>query len=203
MVDAGGDIEAAHVVDHQRHGQRAQAVGDGGQHLRVGPQLRMQAGVGQARRQGEEIVERRAAGEVGSGPAAVAKAGGAHAAFAQAFERLGRVAPHDDDAAQVGIPVQRVEQQREVVAVRARMHQHAMRQAQPRQQRLVLRRERLGWRVAAVGGERIARVGPEEMGVAIPAAGAHCASRCGSANAGEAPSGSGISCAFSVIATIV
>ena len=42
----------------------------------------------------------------------------------------------------------------------------------------------------------------EQMGMAVPAR-AHCRVACGSANAGGTPSGSGISCAFSVIATIV
>jgi hypothetical protein len=113
-----------------------------------------------------------------------------------------RVLARDDDAAQVRTRRKRMQEQTEVVAIGTRVHQHAAGQAQLCQQGDVLRFDRLRRCVAPVCCQRIAVVGPEQMGVTIPAAG-HDGMCWGSGNAGRTPSGSGISCVLSVMATIV
>jgi hypothetical protein len=140
--------------------QVAQARRDLGQSPAVGPELRMQAGGRQARGEGDEVIERGAASEVRAGTAAMAEAHGAHTSIAQAVKRGQCSRSHHDHAAQISVLRQRMKEQGEVVAVGARMHENAMRQPEPRQQREVLRLQRLGRCVATVGCQREPVVGP-------------------------------------------
>ena len=108
---AGLQVEAAHVVDDHRHRQRAEGVGDGGQGGGVGPQLGMQAGIGQRGRQRQQVGQAGTAGKVAARAAAVAEARRAHAACVQALQR-GQVAGPGDDHAAPGRPFgQGVQQQ--------------------------------------------------------------------------------------------
>ena len=78
IIDAGIDVKAAHMVDHQRKRQAPQRGSDVGQYLAISPQLGVQAGFGQRRSHRLQIFERCAAGEICAGPRALAKARRAH-----------------------------------------------------------------------------------------------------------------------------
>ncbi|MNR31746.1 hypothetical protein D3C85_1492790 [compost metagenome] len=95
-----------------------------------------------------------------------------------------------------------------VFAIGAGLHQHAVAQAQALQQRQIVGLHGFGRRIAAVGAQRVLRIGAEQVGMAVPARGDAVAHAdipwCwGKAKAGCWPSGSGISCALSVMATMV
>ncbi|MNV59204.1 hypothetical protein D3C71_1516140 [compost metagenome] len=172
----------------------------------------MQALVGERAGHGFQILQRGAAGKVAARAAALAEARGAHTARAQSLQPAHGFGAQHGHAAQLRQGGQRVQQQAMVLAIGAGLDQHAVAQAQALQQRQIVGLQRFGRRIAAVGAQRVLRIGAEQMGMAVPARGDAVACGlvhavrpwcCGKAKAGCWPSGSGISCALSVIATMV
>jgi hypothetical protein len=206
-IHARGGIETAHVIDDHRHRQLAQAGRDIRQHLAVGPQLGMQSFAGQGSSHVFQILQRRTTGEVAAG-AALAEARRTHATRAQPAQALRGMGAQHGNAAQLRQGGERVQQQAVVFPIGAGLHEHAVGQVQAPQQRQIVGLQGFGWRIAAVLVQRIARVGAEQVGVAVPAPGDRIAHGLfpwcwGKGNAGCWPSGNGISWALSVIATMV
>src|SRR3954469_13534478 len=164
-----GRIDAAHVVDDHRHGRALERRRQVGNAAAGEMDLQMPAQLGQARRHGEDRVDRIAGAQV----LHIVEARAAETLAVQALElRLAGVRANKGDAAVVLRPRRdQIGGGGVVEAVRRRLHDDAALDAEVRVQReeCFLRRV-AGRRIAALGCEREAARRPEDMEMRIAGA---------------------------------
>src|SRR4051812_45318638 len=161
LIDPLRRVDAPHVIDDDRHRGARERRGELWNARSVHVDLQVPADIGQALRHRQHVVERVAGGDM----AHVVEAHAAKTLLVQAFQLgSGRRSRRERNAAIVLVRSEQVGGGGIVEPVRGRLHDHAALDAE----KLVQREQRLlgrvaGRRVAPLGGERKALLGPEDM----------------------------------------